>query len=124
MSLLFFSDQCVPREITDQLKAADFQVVQLREVLPIRSLDPEVIAAAQERDAILVSLNGDFADILVYPPSAYAGVIAIQLHNHPETIPTLMGNLLAYLKANPARDFYRGKLFIVEPHRIRIREKP
>jgi predicted nuclease of predicted toxin-antitoxin system len=121
MSLLFFSDQCVPREITEQLKAAEFSVVVLRDVMPIRSPDPEVIAEAQKRDAILVSLNGDFSDIIVYPPSAYGGIIAIQLHNHPETIPTLMANLVRFIRANKERDFYRGRLFIVEPHRIRIR---
>jgi predicted nuclease of predicted toxin-antitoxin system len=121
MSLLFFSDQCVPREITERLKAAEFAVVVLRDVMPIRSPDPEVIAEAQRRDAILLSLNGDFSDIITYPPSAYGGIIAIQLHNHPETIPTLMTNLVTFLRANAERDFYRGRLFIVEPHRIRIR---
>lgn len=122
MSLSFFTDQCVPREITERLKAANFAVVLLREALPIRSPDPQVIGEAQKRDAILLSLNGDFSDIIVYPPSAYGGIIAMQLHNHPETIPTLMQNLIVFLQANPDRDFYRGKLFIVEPHRIRIRE--
>lgn len=121
MSLSFFSDQCVPREICDRLKDANFPVVVLRDVLPIRSPDSAVIAEAQKRNAILVSLNGDFSDILVYPPSAYGGIIAIQLNNHPETIPTLMQNLITFLRANPERDYYQGKLFVVEPHRIRIR---
>lgn len=121
MSLLFFSDQCVPREITDLFKAANYPVVLLREALPIQSPDPEVIAEAQRREAILVSLNGDFSDIITYPPASYGGIIAIQLHNHPEVIPLLMQNLIAFLRANPDREFYRGKLFIVEPHRIRIR---
>ena len=48
--------------------------------------------------------------------------IAIQLKNHPETIPLLMQQLVAFLSAHPIQTFYRGKLFIVEPHRIRIRQ--
>ena len=40
MSLQFFSDQCVPVEITDTLRQHGHQVALLREVLPIRSLDP------------------------------------------------------------------------------------
>ena len=65
---LSVSDQCVPAEITDTLRRHGHQVTLLREVLPIRSLDPVVIAKAQELGAILLSLNGDFADIAAYPP--------------------------------------------------------
>jgi predicted nuclease of predicted toxin-antitoxin system len=36
----------------------------LRDVLPVESADALVIAKAQEIDAILLSLNGDFADIV------------------------------------------------------------
>jgi hypothetical protein len=98
-------------------------VTLLREVLPIRSPDPAVIAKAQELGAILVSLNGDFSDIVAYPPSAYGGIIAIQLHNHPEVIPSLMQRLPGFCSTNPEPEFYRGKLFLVAPHRIRIREQ-
>jgi len=80
-----------------------------------------VIAKAQELDCVLLSLNGDFSDIVTYPPARYGGIIALQLHNHPEIIPALMGLLGRYLDAQPAREFFRGKLFIVEVHRIRVR---
>lgn len=122
MSLRFFSDQCVPAEITDTLRRRHHQITLLREVLPIRSLDPAVIAKAQELRAVLVSLNGDFADIVAYPPANYLGIVAIQLHNHPEIIPQLMKRMLAYLDAHPAQEFYHGKLFLVEVHRVRIRQ--
>src|SRR5438034_2624667 len=105
MSLRFFSDQCVPAEITDTLRRHGHQITLLREVLPIRSLDPDVIAKTQELGAILLSLNGDFADIVAYPPSNYLGIVAIQLHNHPETIPQLMERLLTFLKTHPAQEF-------------------
>jgi predicted nuclease of predicted toxin-antitoxin system len=122
MSLRFFSDQCVPTEITESLKRQGYAVALLREVLPVNSPDPVVIAKALELRAVLVSLNGDFADIIAYPPSNYSGIIAIQLNNHPETIPYLMAGLLRFLSDHPDQLFYRGKLLLVEPHRIRIRE--
>jgi predicted nuclease of predicted toxin-antitoxin system len=121
VNLPFFVDQCVPQEMSDALRAEGHRVTLLREQLPIRSPDPAVIAKAQELDCILFSLNGDFSDIVVYPPANHSGIIAVQLHNHPEIIPLLMENLLSFLDANSGRDFYRGKLFIVEVHRIRIR---
>ena len=122
MSLRFFSDQCVPAEITDALRRHGHQVTLLREALPIRSLDPAVIAKAQELGAILLSLNGDFADIVAYPPANHLGIVAIQLHNHPEIIPQLMERLVAFFDGHPAQEFYHGKLFIVEVHRVRIRQ--
>jgi len=122
VSLRFFSDQCVPAEITGTLRRHGHQVTLLREVLPIRSPDPVVIAKAQELGTILLSLNGDFSDIVSYPPARYLGIIGIQLHNHPETIPHLMKGLLSFLDAHPQQEFYHGRLFLVEAHRVRIRQ--
>ena len=122
MSLIFFSDQCVPAEISNILVRNGHRVTLLREVLPICSPDTDVIAKAQSLKAILVSLNGDFADIVDYPPAKYAGIVAVQLKNHPEAIPSLMGRLINFLIENQDQEFYRGKLIIVEPHRIRIRQ--
>src|SRR4051794_5431873 len=121
MSLAFLSDQCVPTEITDLLRQVGHRVTLLRDALPIRSVDPVVIAKAQELGAILVSLNGDFSDIVTYPPASYVGIVAIQLGNHPEIIPQLMRRLTGFLSEHPEQAFYHGKLIIVEVHRIRIR---
>jgi hypothetical protein len=70
----------------------------------------------------LVTLNGDFADIINYPPARYGGIVALQVKNQPASIPATLIRLLTYLIANPGRDHYTGKLFLVEPHRIRLRE--
>jgi predicted nuclease of predicted toxin-antitoxin system len=121
MSLSFFSDQCVPFQVSNSLRQSGYDVVLLREVIPPRSPDPLVIAKAQALGRILVSLNGDFSDIVTYPPSRYLGIISLQLHNHPEAMPSLMRQLLAYLDAHPSPSDYQGFLLIVEPHRIRIR---
>ncbi len=121
MSLKFFVDHCVPQTITDTLLAAGHKALRLRDYIPHDSPDELVIAKAQESDAILVSVNGDFADIVTYPPANYRGIIALQIRNHPEIIPQLMDKLLEYLSAHPQSDHYRAKLIIVEVHRIRIR---
>jgi predicted nuclease of predicted toxin-antitoxin system len=122
VSLRFFSDQCVPLEIGEYLRTHGHEVILLRDHLPIRSQDHLVIQKAQELNAILLSLNGDFASTVSYPPSNYGGIVSIQLHNHPEVIPSVMSRLNQFLKEHPEQEFYRGKLFIVEAHRVRIRE--
>ena len=121
MSLRLFCDQCVPAEINETPRRARHDAMLLRDALPIRSPDPVVIGRARELDDILVSLNGDFSDIVAYSPADFRGIIAIQLHNHPEIIPQVMRRLTALLAANSAQEFYHGKLFIVEAHRIRVR---
>ena len=83
-----------------------------------------MLAKAQELEleAILISLNGDFADIVMYPPVNFVGIIALQVKDHPEVIPALLRRLFDYLAAHPSMDDYKGQLFLVEPHRIRIRK--
>jgi hypothetical protein len=49
------------------------------------------------------------------------GIMAFQLHNHPESLPALLDRLVRYLNDHPNADQYRGRLFLIEPHRIRIR---
>ena len=122
MSLTFFTDHCVPNSVIQVLRDAGHEVRILKEHIPRDSDDPVVIAKAQELPAILVSLNGDFSDIVTYPPSNYKGIIALQVRNHPRAIPALMQRLLDYLAAHPDMSSYEGQLLLVEAHRIRVRK--
>jgi predicted nuclease of predicted toxin-antitoxin system len=64
MALRFLADHCISNTIIRALRDAAHEVVRLRDVLPVESPDMIVIAKAQEIDAILLSMNGDFADIV------------------------------------------------------------
>jgi len=122
MRLRCFADHCISNAIIEALRAIGVEVVRLRDALPTNAPDEVVLAKAQELEALVVSLNGDFANIVTYPPSQYQGIIALQVHNHPEIIPQLMARLTTYMRLHPVMEEYRGKLFVVEVHRIRIRE--
>src|SRR5712691_8206831 len=121
MSLRFFTDHCVPTSVVEALQEGGHEVLILRQHMPRNSHDADVIAKAQESDAILVSLNGDFSDIVTYPPAKFQGIIALQVRNHPEAIPSILRRLTNYLSDNPDQQHYKGHLFLVESHRIRIR---
>jgi predicted nuclease of predicted toxin-antitoxin system len=121
MSLRFFSDHCVPTEMVLILRQKGHEVIMLRDVMPVRSSDAKVIAKAQELGCILLSLNGDFSDIVAYPPGDYGGIVAVQLHNHPEIIPELMKRFTSFLDAYTHLSDFLGRLILVEVHRIRIR---
>ena len=121
MTLRFFTDHCVPTSVVEALQGHGHEVLILKQHIPTNSNDADVIARAQEVDAILVSLNGDFSNIVTYPPAKFHGIVALQVQNHPEAIPSTLRRLTNYLSANPDRQHYTGRLFLVEPHRIRIR---
>ena len=68
MALRFLADHCVSKFIVQRLREANHEVLRLGDILPVESSDAIIITKAQEIDAILLSLNGDFADIVKYPP--------------------------------------------------------
>ncbi len=122
MALRFLADHCISNTIVQTLRDGAHEVVRLRDVLPVESPDTVVIAKAQEIDAILLSMNGDFADIVRYPPKNYKGIVALQVRNHAEVLGQLMAKLKEYLRTQPTMADYEGKLLVVEVNRIRIRE--
>ena len=113
MGLKLFADHCVPFSIVRSLREAGIEVLVLKDHIPTDSPDLVVISKADELDAVLVSLNGDFADIVSYPPEKYQGLISLQIRNHPEAIPLLISKLKDYISAHPDKDDYIGKLVIV-----------
>ena len=93
MTLRLFADHCISNAIVHALEDHHHEVMRLRDFIPRDSPDAVVIAQAQSQNTILLSLNGDFADIVTYPPAKYQGIIALEVHNHPEAIPAIMEQL-------------------------------
>lgn len=122
MGLRFFADHCIPNSIMQTLLDAGHEVLRLKDYIPVESPDHIVIATAQQLDSILISLDGDFADKLNYPPEHYKGIVALQVRNHPEIIPQIMVRLINYLSSRPDMNSHKGKLVLAEVNRIRIRE--
>jgi predicted nuclease of predicted toxin-antitoxin system len=113
MALRFLADHCIPNTIVRTLRDATLEVVRLKDVLPVESPDALVIAKAQEIDAILLSMNGDFADIVTYAPKNYKGIVALQLRNHAEVLNHLKARLTGYLQGQPEMKHYRGRLLYI-----------
>lgn len=120
IQLRFLADHCISNATVETIQREGHEVIRLRDALPVESPDTLVIAKAQELNAILLSLNGDFADIVRYPPRQYKGIVALQLKNHPETLDRLLSLLTMYLRVQSA-DHFRGKLIVIEVNRIRVR---
>ena len=79
--------------------------------------DPEVLAAAVAEERILVTLDRDFSNVLIYPPEATAGVAVVHIGKRASR--QLLASVLdAFLEACE-KNLIKGKLWIVEPGRIR-----
>jgi predicted nuclease of predicted toxin-antitoxin system len=117
----FFADHCVPESVAEALESKGHEVLRLRNQMATDAPDPDVIEKAQMLDAVLLSLNGDFSDIVRYPPSKYGGIISMQVRNRPEVLAQITERLTRYLRDQSDREHYRGKLLLVEAHRIRVR---
>jgi predicted nuclease of predicted toxin-antitoxin system len=80
--------------------------------------DPEVLAACQGEARILLSLDLDFSNILLFPPERYAGLIVLRLHRPgPKAVLSLLRRVLPHLASVPIA----GRLWVVDEHRIRVR---
>jgi predicted nuclease of predicted toxin-antitoxin system len=79
--------------------------------------DPRVLKAATSDQRILVTMDQDFANVLVFPPEETAGIAVIRAPGR--VTPALLAGLISSLLDAIEKKLIMGKLWIVEPGRIR-----
>jgi len=116
MSILL--DECVPRRYLRLLTGWDYSASLLSQHVALASPDTAVIALAQTLDAVLLTIDLDFSNMLDYPPQNYQGIIILRDQQTDElTVTATFKQALQDLY----RDDLRGVLVIVSPNRYRIR---
>jgi len=116
MSILL--DQCVPRRYLRLLQEWGYTASLLGYHAAIDSLDERVIVVAQSLDAVLLTVDLDFASILDYPPRGYNGIIVLRYRAVDEGV---LDVTLRQLLEDRYRDGLRGVLAIVDAGRYRVR---
>jgi len=67
------------------------------------------MSSVKEKKAVLLTRDSDFANIVLYPPEDYSGIVVFRIHPpKPDRIVRALSLLLKNVK-----DF-EGKLFVVE----------
>jgi predicted nuclease of predicted toxin-antitoxin system len=75
--------------------------------------------SSQAENRILITLDLDFADIRLYPPSDHQGIWVLRPRSQSiDNVLSLVNGAVAVLKSETAAQ----RLWIVEPGRIRIHE--
>ncbi|MGE3771786.1 MAG: DUF5615 family PIN-like protein [Gammaproteobacteria bacterium] len=115
----FKLDENPPRDAEVLLRQRGHDVHTVLDEQLAGNPDPRVFAAAQEEERILVTLDLDFSDIRVYLPASHAGIWILRPHVQSiENTLSLLRSALLIIESEPAR----GRLWIIEPERVRIRE--
>lgn len=111
-------DHCVPRKFLRLVQSWGYDASTITQHISSDSPDSAVIALAQQLDAVLLTVDMDFANILHYPPENYGGIIVMryELSEEPSLITTLQ-NVFNDLY----RDELRSAIVVVEPKRYRVR---
>ena len=119
MPARFKLDENLPRDAEALLRKAGHDLHTVLDETLGGNPDPRVFDAAQAEDRILVTFDLDFSDIRVYPPASHKGIWVLRPHTQSiDNTLALLRAALRVLETEPTR----GRLWIVEPEQVRIRE--
>jgi predicted nuclease of predicted toxin-antitoxin system len=111
-------DENMPVEAADDLRQAGYDCVTVADQNLAGQPDVRVAGVCQAEGRSVLTLDLDFADIRVYPPRNYAGIIVFRPSVQTVTnIRRLVRQVIALLPTEPLA----GHLWIVDEGQIRIR---
>jgi len=119
MPARFKLDENLPRDAEALLRKAGHDVHTVLDEQLGGNPDPRVFDATQAEGRILLTFDQDFSDIRVYPPANHTGIWVLRPHTQSiDNTLALLSAALLVLETEPTQ----GRLWIVEPDRVRIRE--
>ena len=111
-------DHCMPHRYLGLLHKWGYSANLLTDHAEADAPDAKVIEIATNLDAVLLTADLDFSNILDYPPKDYASIIVMRYQAHEET--QADASLKSTLE-DLYREDLRGTLVIVSPRQYRIR---
>ena len=119
MSARFKLDENLPRDAEALLRNGGHDVRTVIDEQLGGYSDSRVFEASQAEYRILITFDLDFSDIRVYPPPGHKGIWVLRPRTQSvDNTLTLLKAALIVLEAEPTQ----GRLWIVEPDRVRIHE--
>ena len=112
----FLIDENIRKEVIEFIKDLGYDVL----ISSGGTSDEEVAKIAQKENRIILTHDIHFANILIYPPNQFPGIIRIRIHPpNPEVIISSLKNLFQKLPLSEIDE----KLVILEEGGFRIREE-
>lgn len=112
------ADHCVYGKTVKLLRAQGHEVITLKEVGQAEAEDPQVLTLAQSLDAVLVTNDKGFGNILTYPPERYGGILLLRMTAaNQQRVHEILRDFLD----KHDRDALRKALVVINAHTYRIR---
>ncbi|MBI3591485.1 MAG: DUF5615 family PIN-like protein [Candidatus Melainabacteria bacterium] len=115
----FLLDECMPRSSGEALRILKYSFIDIKQAGLSGKDDLTVINFAIKTGRILITLDGDFSNILKYKPGTNPGIIILR-PSYPTTSIKICKLLYRFLK-NTKKIKVERCLVIVSPTKIRIR---
>ncbi|MGB9871945.1 MAG: DUF5615 family PIN-like protein [Anaerolineae bacterium] len=114
----FKVDENLPVEVAEYLQQAGYDARTVWEE-GVSGVSDAVIADICLREKrVLLTLDTDFADIRRYPPEDYPGLVVLRLRRQEKPyVLRVVSRLLPMFRVEPVK----GRLWVVEEERVRIR---
>lgn len=117
----FIADMGVSQRVTDWLRSQGHEVVHLREEGLQRLPNGQIFDMAKDRNAIILTFDLDFGEIIALSGESTVSVILFRLNN--TTSPFVIQRLQAVL-ASATEALNTQAIVVVEDSRHRIRRLP
>lgn len=114
----FKVDENLPAEATTLLQEAGYDALSVHDQDMVGSTDDKIADICQSEDRAIVALDLDFADIRVYRPEDYQGLIVLRLDRQDK--PHVL-EVFERVVERLQEEELAGKLWIVNERNIRIR---
>ena len=116
----FLVDASLPRATAELICSCGHQATDVRDLGLAAALDPVIAEHAKSAQLCLITRDGDFGNVLDYPPQDYFGIVVVQT---PEAAPrsVVLEMVERFLREPDVVENLPGRLAVVEPARIRVR---
>ena len=111
-------DENIGRRGVEFLKAAGHDVMTVRDQHLEGAADPTLYAVCIQERRVLITLDRDFGEVLRFPPAPSAGIVILDVGSRA-SVAAINGRLQDFLTV-AHEESVEGKLWIVEPGRVRI----
>ena len=113
----FKVDESVHLEIADLLRGRGYGALTVFDQGFRGRSDRDIADLSQSEGRVLISLDLDFSNILMFPPEKYPGLIVLRLRKKSRTaVRRVVTRVIDHLDKEPLA----GRLWVVDEHRIRI----
>jgi predicted nuclease of predicted toxin-antitoxin system len=118
--IAFKIDENLPIEVRELLRGGGFDALTVSDQNLGGHPDADVAAVCRSEGRALLTFDVDFADTMRYPPANYAGIIVLRLTRQDK--PHVVDVVTALVPHLGDKRALRGRLWIVEEARIRVRQ--